>query len=79
MSDDANDDVGETLHVRQNIGTLLQNFSINDRTIFRRLEGLQKKYTNAKYAVIFTETCIKENLRPKFTNIYIYIYIYIYI
>ena len=31
MSDDANDEVGETLHVRQNIGTVLQNFSYNDR------------------------------------------------
>ena len=67
MSDDANNVISETLHVRQNIGTVLQNFSLEERPIIRRLEGLQKKHTNARYAVIFNETCIKENI-----HIYIY-------
>ena len=64
MSEDANSVFSETLHVSQNIGTVLHNFSADDRAIIRRLEGLQKKHTNARYAVIFTET-----------HRYIYIYI----
>ena len=71
MSEDANS-VSETLHVRQNIGTVLHDFSVDGRTIIRRLEGLLKKHNNARYAVIFTDTCIKENLLPKFTNIRLY-------
>ena len=39
MSDDANDGISETLHVRQNIGTVLHDVSTDDRTIIRRLEG----------------------------------------
>ena len=69
MSDDANSDISETLHVSQNIGTVLQQFSTDERPLIRRIEGLSKKQNNAKYAVIFTETCLKENLLPKFTNI----------
>ena len=70
MSDDANSVFSETLHVRQNISTVLQGFSTGDRSLVRRLEGLHKKQNNARYAVIFTETCIQENLLPKFTNVY---------
>ena len=58
MSEDANNGFSETLHVRQNIGTLINQFSVNDRPVVRKLEGLQKKHTNAQYAVIFTETCM---------------------
>ena len=68
MSDDANDGISETLHVRQNIGTVLHDVCTEDRAIIRRLEGLHKKHTNAKYAVIFTESCIQENLLPKITS-----------
>ena len=70
MSDDAR--ISETLHLHHNIGTVLRDFSVDDRPIIRRLEGLLKKHNNARYAVIFTETCIKENLLPKFTNIRLY-------
>ena len=72
MSEDVNDDINETL--RDNIGTVLHEYRENDRKIVQSLENLTKKHTNARYAVIFTETCINENLLPKFTNIYIYIY-----
>ena len=70
MSDDVNRDVNETLP--NNIGTIIHEFHQEDRKIIRSLENLTKKQTNARYAVIFTETCIHENLLPKFTNIYIY-------
>ena len=36
------------------------------------MENLTKKHTNACYAVIFTQTCINENLLPKFTNFKLY-------
>ena len=72
MSDDAR--ISETLHLHHNIGTVLRDFSVDDRPIIRRLEGLLKKHNNARYAVIFTETCIKENLLPKFTYIKLSVY-----
>ena len=74
MPEDANSVISETLYVRQNISNVLHHFSVDGRTLIRRLEGLHKKLNNARYAVIFSETCIKENLLPKFTNIYIYMF-----
>ena len=55
MSEDVNGDINETL--RDNIGTVLHEFEENGRRIVRSLENLTKKHTNARYAVIFTETC----------------------
>ena len=37
--------------------------------LFRRFEQVKKKVINAKWSIVFNETCIKENLWPNFTNL----------
>ena len=56
-------------------GALLH--SLNDDLLknkIRSIEKLNKKIVNIKNGIRFNETCIKEGLHPKFTNMYIYIY-----
>ena len=38
----------------------------------RKVEKARNVFINNKYGIIFNETCIKEGLLPKYTNIYIY-------
>ena len=50
--------------------------NINDRETINKIrtyEKLNKKLINAEHAVLFNETCINENLLPKYSDIYIYI------
>ena len=49
------------------------------KLIFRKLETERRKFTEEKLHQKFNEICLKENLLPTYTNIYIYIIIYIYI
>ena len=53
--------------------------TLNNSTklIFRMLETETRKLTAKKLHQKFNEICLKENLLPTYTNIYIYIYIYI--
>ena len=67
MSEDVNDDIKPS-----NIGTILHDFEPDDRKIVRSWENLAKKQTHARYVVILTQTCINENLHPKFTNFRLY-------
>ena len=39
----------------------------------KKLEKAHNVFINNKYGIIFNETCIKEGLLPKYTNIYIYL------
>ena len=55
-------------------GQLLFSLTSDQRSTIRRLENESKKLNNAKHAVVFNELCIRENLLPKYCNIYIYIY-----
>ena len=57
-------------------GELLNEHSEQGKKIVRQIESTERKIINAKLAVVFNQECIKNNLLPKFTNIYIYIYIY---
>ena len=66
MSEDVSRITDETLH---NIGTILSNFSSEGKRLIRSLESVAKKHINTRYAVIFNNFCIQENLLPKFTNI----------
>ena len=68
MSEDAGS-AGETL---QNIGTILNCYSNDNKKVVRRIESLEKKRINHLYAVLFNEQCIKENLLPNFTNVKTY-------
>ena len=36
----------------------------------RKIEKLQRKREKAKNAVIFKQTCLQEDILPKYTNIY---------
>ena len=52
-----------------NIGTYLQRLPSQERRVVRNIEATQKKHVNAKYAVLFNEFCILNNLLSSFTNI----------
>ena len=54
-------------------GELLFTLSHDHRSIVRRLENETKKLNNTKHAVVFNDICIRENLLPKYSHIYIYI------
>ena len=69
MSEDISRITDETLH---NIGTILSNFSSEGKRLIRSLESVAKKHINTRYAVIFNNFCIQENLLPKFTNFRLY-------
>ena len=56
-------------------GNLLFNLQCEERTSVRKVESLNKKLITSQLAVIFNKICIKENLLPKYTDIYMYIYI----
>ena len=56
-------------------GQLLYKVSAEQRELVRLLENDSKKLNNAENAVAFNDICIRENLLPKYCNIYIYIYI----
>jgi len=62
-----------------NLGELIYNLDYNNKKLIRKIENLNKKLNNINNSIVFNELCIKEELLPKFTNIYIYIYIYLYI
>ena len=68
-----------------NIGAILHQLPESDRKVIRKKEKLLKKVIKTKYAIVFNQTCLKEDILPAYTHthththIYIYIYIYIYI
>ena len=55
-----------------NFGELLFTFEEQERRIIRNLESTHRKKVNCHYAVVFNETCLRENLLPSFTNIRLY-------
>ena len=61
-----------------NLGALLSLLSPSQKKSVRSLEKARKKLVNAHYSRVFNEVCLRDNLYPKYSNIYIYIYIYIY-
>ena len=50
-------------------GNILQQHRPESKKCVRLLEQLNKKITNAYYAVEFNRTCIRENLLPKYSNV----------
>ena len=59
-------------------GSLLFNLPAERRKSIRNLEKSSTKLIKTKCSKLFNSTCLKEDILPKYTNIYIYIYIYIY-
>ena len=52
-----------------NLGQILFMLPIEIKNKIRKLEKAQSVFINNKYGIIFNETCIKEGLLPKYTNI----------
>lgn len=52
------------------IGNLIHLLQAEEKKTVRSIEKLNKKLINNEYAVIFNNFCIKENLLPHYTNIY---------
>ena len=54
-----------------NIGELLFQCDIESKNIFRKYERINKKIIESKWSRNFNEICLKENLWPTYTNIYV--------
>ena len=59
------------------LGQLLYGLPSEVKTAVRRFEKCSLKITRANCSVAYNNTCLRENILPKYSNIYIYIYIYI--
>ena len=46
------------------------------KTLIRKTEKENEKIANTESSLVYNTTCLKENLLPTYTNIYIYICIY---
>ena len=55
-----------------NFAELIFNIPMNERKIIRKIEKIEKKIIDNKYALVFNQTCIKENILPIYTNIKIH-------
>ena len=55
--------------VQVNFGQLLFRLNNQDRSLVRNLEKLYRKQIQSSYGVVFNETCLNENLLPKYTDI----------
>ena len=51
------------------LGQLLTQLNAESTNLVRSIEKTQKKLINARNSVIFNETCIKNGLFPKYTNL----------
>lgn len=51
------------------LGILLNQLLQNERKTIRLIEKINKKIIHIKYSLVFNNTCIKENILPKYTNI----------
>ena len=52
-------------------GSLIFNLQPEERSSIRTVEKISKKLITAEFAVIFNNVCLKENMVPKCTDIYI--------
>ena len=55
-----------------NFGELLHQLPEENRKIIRKKEKLIKKVIKNKYAIVFNQTCLKENILPAYTHIKLY-------
>ena len=55
-----------------NIGPILYQLPNEKRKVIRKKEKLQKKVTKNKYAIVFNQTCLKEDILPAYTHIKLY-------
>jgi hypothetical protein len=55
------------------IGNLIFDLPVQTKNIVRYIEKTNKKIVNKTNSLVFNETCLKEEILPTYTNIYIYI------
>ena len=55
-----------------NIGAILHQLPESDRKVIRKKEKLLKKVIKTKYAIVFNQTCLKEDILPAYTHIKLY-------
>lgn len=55
-----------------NIGPILYQLPNEKRKVIRKKEKLQKKVTKNKYAIVFNQTSLKEDIVPAYTHIKLY-------
>ena len=58
------------------IGQLIFHLPAEKKQKIRKIEKINKKIASVKSSLVFNRTCIKENLLPKYTNIYNFICLY---
>ena len=51
------------------------SLSNNVKQIVNKIQKTTKKLINCKHAIEFNGLCLKEDILPKYTNIYIYIWV----
>ena len=54
-----------------NIGNLIFTLPAWQKTLVRKTEKENKKIANTESSLVYNTTCLKENLLPTYTNIYI--------
>ena len=52
-----------------NFGEALYDLPFDLKSNFRKLENSYKKHIMSKWSIVFNETCLKENLLPKYSNL----------
>ena len=50
---------------------ILNQLPIELKQLYRKYENIKQKGINAYWSAFFNRICLKENLWPKYTNIYI--------
>ena len=60
------------------LGNLIFDLRNDQKVLIRKIEKLQRKREKTKNAVIFNQTCLQEDILPKYTKIYILYILYIY-
>ena len=53
--------------VQIKFGQLLFSLNNQDRSLVRNLEKFYRKQIQSSYGVVFNETCLNENLLPKYS------------
>ena len=54
-----------------NYGILLNEIPYNLKRKFRYLEKISKKVNNLVWSIVFNETCLNEEIMPKYSELHI--------